>query len=178
VTERDIGMVLIAGHGATDDGQNYWFLPSDASRDNLDSNGVSQDDLLRELRQVAGKTVLFLDTCHANQAMAAGNSRRGLTDIDGVINEFSKAENGLVVFSSSRGRETSQESAAWGHGAFTKALIEGLGGKADLQHNGAITVSELDVYVAERVKELTSGDQHPVMTRPTTMHDFAFAMAR
>ena len=179
VTERDIGMVLIAGHGATDDGQNYWFLPSDATRDNLDANGVSQDDLLREMRQVAGKTILFLDTCHSNQAVAGGTGRRGLTDIDGVINEFSKAENGLVVFSSSRGRETSQESAAWGHGAFTKALIEGLGdGRADLQHNGAITLSELDAFVAERVKDLTNGDQHPVMTRPTTMQDFAFAVSK
>jgi len=73
VTERDIGMVLIAGHGATDDGQNYWFLPSDATRDNLDANGVSQDDLLREMRQVAGKTILFLDTCHSNQAVRRRN---------------------------------------------------------------------------------------------------------
>jgi hypothetical protein len=179
VTERDIGMVLIAGHGATDDAQNYWFLPSDATREDIDANGVSQDDLLRELRQVAGKTILFLDTCHANQAAAGGVLRRGSTNIDGVINEFTKAENGLVVFSSSRGRETSQESPSWGHGAFTKALIEGLGeGKADMRHDGAITLSELDAFVAERVKELTNGDQHPVMTRPPTMQDFAFAVAK
>jgi hypothetical protein len=39
-------------------------------------------------------------------------------------------------------------------------------------------LSELDAFVAERVKELTNGDQHPVMTRPPTMQDFAFAVAK
>jgi uncharacterized caspase-like protein len=43
-----------------------------------------------------------------------------------------------VTFASSQGRETSEESAAWGHGAFTKALIEGLAGKADLLRDGTI----------------------------------------
>jgi len=28
------------------------------------------------------------------------------------------------------------------------------------------------------VKDLTNGDQHPVMTRPTTMQDFAFAVSK
>ena len=79
----------------------------------------------------------------------------------------------------SQGRETSEESAAWGHGAFTEALIEGLGeGKADLTHKGAITVFELDYYVVERVKALTGGRQHPVMSRPCTVPDFAFAVVK
>ena len=77
------------------------------------------------------------------------------------------------------GRENSQESAAWGHGAFTEALIEGLSeGEADLLHNGSISVSALDAYIAGRVKDLTEGHQHPVMSRPDTVPDFAFATAR
>jgi len=31
VTSRDIGMVLIAGHGLTDEKGHYWFLPADAA---------------------------------------------------------------------------------------------------------------------------------------------------
>jgi hypothetical protein len=34
-------------------------------------------------------------------------------------------------------------------------LIEGLDGKADTPHNGRITVSGLDYYIVERVKDLT-----------------------
>ena len=85
-----------------------------------------------------------------------------------MVNDFSRTENGVVTFAASQGRETREERPAWGHGAFTQALIEGLGeGKADLLHNGSITVSELDDYIAERVKTLTDGHQHPVMSRPT-----------
>jgi uncharacterized caspase-like protein len=180
---RDVAMVLIAGHGFTDDKQNYWFLPSDVVLKHLSASAVSQDDILRQLRGVYGKAILFLDTCHANQAVVTGSTvaSRGVSEVEinGFVSELAKAENGLIVFSSSQGRESSQESAEWRHGAFTKALIEGLDeGKADLLHKGVITVSELDVYIAERVKALTDGRQHPVMSRPNTVSDFAFAVAR
>jgi hypothetical protein len=45
-------------------------------------------------------------------------------------------------------------------------------------HKGAVTVSALDYYIAERVKELTNGAQHPVMSRPDTVPDFALAATR
>ena len=68
---------------------------------------------------------------------AGGVAARGPVDMNSLVNEFAKTENGVVTFASSQGRETSVESAAWGHGEFTEALIEGLGeGKADLLHNG------------------------------------------
>jgi hypothetical protein len=46
---------------------------------------------------------------------------------------------------------------AWGNGAFSRAVIEGRNGKADERRTGRITVTMLDLYVAERVKELTKG---------------------
>src|SRR5277367_3484711 len=180
VTARDVAMVLIAGHGVTDEKQNYWFLPADVSMKHLSSSAVSQDDILRAMRGVYGKAILFLDTCHANQAIAAGGvAARGPVDVNSVVNELAKTENGLIVFSSSQGRESSLELAQFGHGDFTEALIEGLDlGKADLLHKGVITVSGLDAWIAERVKELTDGHQHPVMSRPSTVPDFAFAVVR
>ena len=176
VTSRDIGVALIAGHGVTDEKQNYWFLPADVSIEHLSSSAVSQADILRAMQGVYGKSVLFLDTCHANAAVANGGvAARGAVEMNTLINEFAKTENGVVIFASSQGRENSQESAAWGHGAFTEALIEGVGeGKADLLRNGTITVSELDAFIADRVKALTEGRQHPVMSRPNTIPDFAF----
>ncbi len=176
VTARDVAMVLIAGHGVTDEKQNYWFLPADVSMKHLSSSAVSQDDILRAMRGVYGKAILFLDTCHANQAVAGA---RGPVDVNSVVNELAKTENGLIVFSSSQGRELSGESAKFAHGDFTEALIEGVDlGKADLLHKGVITVSGLDAWIADRVKQLTEGRQHPVMSRPSTVPDFAFAVAR
>jgi uncharacterized caspase-like protein len=179
VTSRDFGVVLIAGHGVTDEKQRYWFLPADTTLQHLRTSAVSQDDIERTMGVLAGKAILFLDTCHANAAVAGGVVNRGPVDMNSIINEFAKTENGVVTFASSQGRETSEESAAWGHGAFTKAMIEGLGeGKADPLRNGTIRVSELDAFIAERVKALTDGRQHPVMSRPNTIPDFAFAVVK
>jgi hypothetical protein len=104
-------------------------------------------------------------------------------DINSVVNEFTRSERGVVVFTASTGRQLSQENSAWGNGAFTKAVIEGLGmpGKkamADYRGDGKITTSALDLYVSERVKSLTGGTQSPVMIRPSTVPDYPIAISR
>ena len=38
--------------------------------------------------------------------------------------------------------------------------------------------ADLDRYLARRVKELTDGDQQPIMTRPDALPDFPIAVAR
>ena len=79
-------------------------------------------------------------------------------------------ESGLVVFGASTGTEFAREDDQWDrHGAFTKALIEAIGeGKASTDATGRITTTMLDLYVEERVKELTNGAQHPVILAPTS----------
>jgi uncharacterized caspase-like protein len=82
---------------------------------------------------------------------------------------------GAVVFASSRGVETSRESSAWGHGAFTYALLNGLNGEASLLHQDVITMKELDTYVSAKVPELTGGAQHPVTYTPDGYVNFPVA---
>ena len=85
-----------------------------------------------------------------------------------LINNVTSVENGgIVVFAASTGRQLSAESSAWGNGAFTKAIVEGIElGKADLGHDGFITTSGLDFFVEHRVRTLTEDKQNPVMGRP------------
>jgi hypothetical protein len=185
VTSRDVGVVMIAGHGYTDDKGSYWFLPADAQAAHIAATSLSQFDLRRAFSAIAGKAIVFLDTCHANAEKAAPDPKRdavrglgpGGVDVARFANDLAKAENGLITFASTQGTELAAERAEWGHGAFSLALIEGLSGKADFLHKGAITVSALDYYIAERVKALTDGEQHPVMSRPDTVPDFPFATA-
>jgi hypothetical protein len=200
VTSRDVGVVFLAGHGVTDARLAYWYLPADASPDRLRATAISQDEIRTALQALAGKALLFLDTCHAGSAGSGisggfdanaplagvklasadpGLVARGTVDVNSVASELAAAENGVVVFASSTGRELSFEREDWGHGAFTLALVEGIAqGKADLLHGGTVTVSELDAYLADRVKTLTGGHQHPVMTRPATVPDFPIAVVR
>ena len=96
-----------------------------------------------------------------------------------ILSELRKTENGVVTFASSTGRELSMESPEWKNGAFTKALIEGLfKGEADPYHTGTVTVSQLDAFITNRVKKLTDGGQHPVMSRPTGMQDYPIALVK
>jgi len=124
---------------------------------------------------VASAILLFVDTCHSGNVMGA---RRGGADITALVNELTSAENGVVVFASSTGRQYSMEDEAWGNGAFTKALVEGVSGKADYHGKGRITINMLDLYLSERVKELTRGRQTPTTTKPQTIPDFPLAMKR
>lgn len=70
------------------------------------------------------------------------------------------------------------EDAAWNNGAFTKAVVEAIGGSADYNKTGRITVNMLDMYISERVKELTKGAQTPTTTKPATVPDFPVAIKK
>jgi uncharacterized caspase-like protein len=178
VTSRDVGVVFMAGHGAIDEVGRFWFLPSDASPTKLRASAVSKEEIRSTLGRLAGKAILFLDACHA-AGVSTGEKTRGDVDVNGLINEIASSENGVVVFGASQGRELSLENPAWGNGAFTKAVVEGIrDGKAALLNKKAITLSELDAYITDRVKELTDGRQHPVMQKPGTIANFPIAVAK
>jgi uncharacterized caspase-like protein len=175
VTQHDVAMVFIAGHGVNDVTQGYTFLPVNADPDRLRRTGVAMDEFKKTLSILPGKALFFFDTCHSGNVLGA-KSRGAVNDISGVINELSSAENGVVVFSSSTGRQLSYEDPAWGNGAFTKALVEGLNGAANYQNTGRITHKMLDLYVSERVKALTKGKQSPVTQAPGGVPDYPVAV--
>ena len=99
-------------------------------------------------------------------------------DITGIVNELASAENGAVVFASSTGKQYSFEDPNWKNGAFTKAAVEGIEGKADYTGKGRITINMLDLYISERVKELTQGKQTPATAKPKTIPDFPLALKK
>jgi hypothetical protein len=170
----DLAMIFLAGHGVNDSGGIYYFLPVDADTNRLRRTSLPYSDIKNTIATLAGKTLLFVDSCHAGDVMGM---RRGVADINALVNELTSAENGAVVFASSTGRQFALEDPAWGNGAFTKALIEGLQGGADYRKTGAITVNMLDLYLSERVKALTNGQQTPTTTKPQTIQDFPIAIA-
>ncbi len=175
VTSRDVGIMFLAGHGLNDNNGNYYFLPYNVDTERLLRTGVAQNDIKITLNSLAGKAIFFVDTCHSGNALGSARTR-GVADTNGFVNELASAENGVVVFAASTGKQSSQEDPAWGNGAFTKAVIEGLSGRADFQHNGKVTHKALDYYVAERVKELTKGQQSPVSIAPNGVTDFPIAL--
>jgi WD40 repeat protein len=177
VTSNDVAVLFLAGHGIDDNEGFYYFLPVDADIENLKSTGLPQTDIVNTISAIAGKVLVFMDACHSGNLMGK-TKRRGLFDINAVINELAAAENGAVVFSSSTGRQYSLENPDWGNGAFTKGLVEGIAGKADFRNSGRITVNMLDLYISERVKELTKGQQTPATVKPPNVPDFPIVVLR
>jgi WD40 repeat protein len=175
-TSNDVAMLFLAGHGLNDANGSYYFLPADADPERLKVTAVPYHSLRETLSNLPGKALFFVDTCHAGNILG---TRRGVTDIDQVVIDLTSAENGAVVFAASTGKQYALEDPAWGNGAFTKALVEGLDGQADYLGKGQITINMLNLYVAERVKELTTNRQTPTVRWPGTVTtDFPVALKR
>ncbi len=173
-TSKDVAMVFLAGHGVNDADGSYFFLPANADPERLLRTGVRFSDIRETVASIAGKALFFVDTCHAGSVMG---KRRGMEDLTRLVNELSSAENGAVVFAASTGRQYSMEDERWQNVAFAKALVEGVGGKADYGGKGRITVNMLDLYLSERVQELTGGKQTSTTVKPQTAPDFPVAVS-
>jgi uncharacterized caspase-like protein len=175
VRSSDVAVLFFAGHGLDDNEGFFYFLPVEVDPENLKGTGLPQTDVVATVSAIAGKVLVFMDACHSGNLMGK-TKRRGLLDVNSIINELAAAENGAIVFSSSTGRQYSLENTDWGNGAFTKGLVEGIGGKADYRGTGRITVNMLDLYISERVKELTRGEQTPSTVKPPNVPDFPLAV--
>jgi uncharacterized caspase-like protein len=70
-----------------------------------------------------------------------------------------------VVFSSSTAKQFSIELPEYGHGAFTAALLEAFDGSSD-RPPPLLRVSDLEIWLKSRVKQLTKGAQTPTVTVP------------
>ena len=173
VTQHDVAMVFFAGHGINAPDGRYYFVPSNFKAKRLKRTALPYYEIRDTITALAGKVLFFIDTCHSGNIMG---TQRGVADIDQIANDLSSAENGIVVFTAATGKQTSQESWRWQNGAFTEALIEGLGGQADYTKDGAITINELDLYLSERVKVLTNGSQTPTTSKPDTVPDFPIVL--
>lgn len=164
----DVAVIFLSGHALTDRQGTYYFLPHDFDPYNFLGTSVPQQELTACLAKVsAGIRIVLVDSCHAGAALnanALGTAQSGQfrthVDIDGLANEL-RHTTGVMVFASTTGTEDSFEDAKWQHGAFTKALLDGLAGRADYEKNGVITIDELVLYVSSRVKQMTGGKQVP-----------------
>lgn len=171
----DVSLFFLAGHGINNpaDGK-YYFLPHDASVGEAETTMVAMTELRTALQTVAGAVLMFIDTCHSGTVMGPQPVRTA-TDLSRVTSELASVQSGVVVYMASTAGQTSRESTRWGNGAFTRAVVEGLRGKADYEQTGRITVTTLAHYISDRVQQLTHGEQTPTTAQPSTVPDFQIA---
>jgi WD40 repeat protein len=169
VKRHDVAVIFVSAHGIRDRQLEYYLATHEVDPDRLPETALHFSTIGRFLEALPCKVLLFVDTCHAAGITGAKSIARD------PLYELTSDEYGAIVFSSSLSREISVENEKWGHGAFTKAILDTLSNRqADLNRDGFLSLTELEQSVCERVQELTKGQQHPVMKRPATIHNIPF----
>jgi len=157
----DVAAIFLAGHGVQEYSTgSYYFLPYAATADNLVSTGLRMsdfDEMLRVVRRRVRGIVVLLDTCHAGALQVSAGARLPPPELASSLS----AGEGFFLLAATRSGEVSEENPGLGHGVFTHAVLDGLDGAADSDHDGIVSTSELFGYVARAVPRLTDQHQHP-----------------
>lgn len=153
----DVAVLYVSGHGINDEAGRLFVLPRDGNAKELEKTAIAEDELKRFCASTRGKILVLLDACHAGGLQI---------NVNDLARELGRNDYGVIVMSSSRGDEVAWEDRRWGGGAFTKALVDGLNGAADLRKKGyVLTPVDLDPYVYYTVLELTRGRQTPISNK-------------
>ncbi|WP_199338464.1 SUMF1/EgtB/PvdO family nonheme iron enzyme [Nostoc sp. FACHB-133] len=132
---------FFSGHGMRHAGRDY-LMPSDGDPEDVESTAIAINIVTERLRRCgADNVVLILDACRSLGTRAGEGIGRQTT-------EEARQQGVISIFSCSP-QEYSYEIEALQQGAFTTALLEGLG----IQGKCA-TVERLDQYLKFRVPEL------------------------
>ncbi|HJY81283.1 MAG TPA: caspase family protein, partial [Candidatus Binatia bacterium] len=155
VKAQDIFILYLAGHGAVFDGE-YYFIPWEMKYENEDTlraTSLNQSKLRELLGKIpAQKTLVLLDTCSSG-AFSLAPGRAGPAE-KAALDRLMKLS-GRAVLAAAADSKMALEGYE-GHGVFTYALLQALGGKApEIQRDGTIHVDELASYVADEVPRIT-----------------------
>ena len=138
-------------------------MAADSEPERARSTGVSRDEILRTIRNRKGAMVVMLDACHS--AASGGRSKQSRVDMNRLANELGDKSLGVFLYASALGRQFSFEHADWQNGAFTNAMLEGLGGGPIGTSSASSTPKSLSLYVRRRVLQMTKR-QEPVRMKP------------
>ncbi len=158
VSPDDLLVIFMAGHGFVDHRSGrYFFAGYGITRDEFNradySSSIPWSDL-QLLADVPCRKLALLDTCHSG----AIQPLRG-RHLKTAVRAFQSDQ--ILTLTASAGHERSEENVRWGHGAFTKTLLDGLDGQADTSHDGLVSLGELIEHVQHGVPVLTEGRQNP-----------------
>jgi WD40 repeat protein len=158
---QDLAVVMFSGHGAMIDNQ-FYLVPygvDSSTMARLKADSIPAREFKSEIEKLAqhGRILILLDACRS--AGLIGGPSNSLPAAE-VLRAVMNASN-VTVLTSSTADKVSHEDEKWGHGAFTKALLDALSDsdEVDTNHDGVISMSELTAYLQKHLTELTNGDQ-------------------
>lgn len=197
---QDVVLCFFAGHGVLDKKGSFYCSTYDIDLDKPDVNGISIEQFEEVLNACTARKKIFLidacnsglmdevsaftrksnDTLNANvkqtgRGVSLKVKRKETTDIELMHSAFLNLNKGagLTIIAAAAGTEFAYEDAKYKNGLFTYALLNALKtGKADLNKDKSITVSELKHFVEQQVVGLSQGKQRPANRRFNNYADF------
>jgi hypothetical protein len=189
VREEDTVLIFFSGHGtvgtAPDGMLHYYLMPHDGRVTDLYGTAIRDDALEELVGQIPSKKiVVLLDACHSG-GMGGNLSKRiinpGIQSTPGRTS-FMDADQGRVILAASRPEQVSIEDDQVRHGVFTHFLLKALGGRADRDGNGEVTVLEAYQYLSAAVPAYTQRvhgfQQRPVLEVRGMSEELVLAAAR
>ncbi|SOD96448.1 outer membrane protein assembly factor BamB family protein [Spirosoma fluviale] len=110
------------------------------------NTSLSLRQLLRDLNALPCRKLVLLDMGQPEQVGPPANDR--------TFSFLPRDFPNTYVLMASQPDQPAYEDPAWQHGAFTRALLDGLTGPADTNRDGQLRLSELGSYLSEAVPAL------------------------
>jgi WD40 repeat protein len=197
----DAVCVFYAGHGVLDQDLNYFLASHEMDFTNPVEKGIPYEVIEGLVSDIpARKKLILIDACHSGEidkesVMLVENTSvqteeeltfRAITTTTvqqvGLTNSFElmkelftdvRKSSGAMIISSAGGMEYAIEGAQWNNGVFTYCLLNGIAGKkADLNQDGFLMLSEINLYVRDEVYRITNGRQQPTTRAEVTDADW------
>ncbi|MCP3869968.1 MAG: caspase family protein, partial [Gammaproteobacteria bacterium] len=160
--------IYYVGHGAPHpQGSSSFLVPVNASVDNIINNGYELEKLYSLVERLPARSVtLVIDACFSGDS-AAGSLYKNISPalLKSAV-PVREVDNTVVFAGAGRG-----EVATWyrdkSHSTFTYYFLKGLGGQADVNGDGSITVAEMGSYLREevpyRARREAAREQNPLI---------------
>jgi hypothetical protein len=172
---------VLAARGQRGAARYGYLVTANAEPDNLRFTAIKRDDVLDALRySEAARCLLFCDACYSGgrrvrsvAELPSGVRTRGRQAPDPGFQQVGPApgvdratRTKTGILAAARPFSLAAESDELSHGLFTHAVLEGLGGAADGDSDGYVTLAELSAYVETKVPELSDAQQMPYVSIP------------
>ena len=152
--KNDRLFVFFAGHGATrklTSGRDLgYIIPVDSDPQQFATDAIPMSELQNIAESVTAKHTLFvMDACYSGLGLTRGGG-------NGNFLRDNAKRVGRQMLTAGGADQLVADGGPNGHSVFTWALLQGLGGKGDLNGDGIITATELAAYVAPAVASASS----------------------